>query len=357
MLRKLINKLSLFWLLQIGGWSVFFFIKCLTYYNRRFLSNPKNLAYTFFTFLSGFILTILFRIIYKKIKYQSRSILFLFAFVFFISLITANIIFLIRHMILIPLLWNVPLLAGTSIRVYFNTVFDWILPFISWSVLYFGIKFLQEWNIQKEKTEKANALAQSAQLQLLRYQLNPHFLFNSLNSIRALIEENKYNAKTMITELSEFLRYSLLSKNYSDVSFGKELEAIQHYLAIEKKRYEEKLDVTYEIDPEANDFPVLCFLIHPLVENAVKYGMRTAVLPLKIKIKAEVTNGNLKITVANSGKWVKAVDQHFNKTGTGTGLDNVQKRLKNAFADNFEFRTEEKDGFVTVSLQIGKNKE
>jgi len=243
----------------------------------------------------------------------------------------------------------------TTFFLYFNRILEWIVPLLSWSVLYFGIKFLRDWDLQKEKTDKAYALAQSAQLQMLRYQLNPHFLFNSLNSIRALISENKKNAKIMITELSEFLRYSLLSKNYADVPLHNELEAIHHYLAIEKKRYEDKLDVTFHIDPTAEDYPVLCFLLHPLIENAIKYGMQTSSMPLKISVKAEVVNSKLQVEVSNTGRWLhpSAVSE-ANEPGTGTGLDNVRKRLENEYPDKHTFRVFEKDGRVTIQLEIGK---
>ena len=179
------------------------------------------------------------------------------------------------------MLWGADeFLRETTLILYFKRILEWGVPLISWSVLYFGIKFFLEWDLQKDKAEKAIALAQSAQLQMLRYQLNPHFLFNSLNSVRALIAENKDTAKHMITELSEFLRYSLLSRNYSDVPLQDELDALKHYLAIQKKRYEDKLEVSFHIEPEVKEFPILCFLLHPLVENAVKYGMQTSPLPL-----------------------------------------------------------------------------
>ena len=109
------------------------------------------------------------------------------------------------------------------------------IPF-GWSILYFGIKYGNEWILEKERADKANLLAQSAQLQMLRYQLNPHFLFNSLNSIRALINEDQKASKEMVTELAEFLRYSLTSKDFANVPLREEIEAIQHYLSLEKKK-------------------------------------------------------------------------------------------------------------------------
>ena len=241
----------------------------------------------------------------------------------------------------------------TFIQIYFMNVISGGAVLLGWTFLYFGIKNWIEWKQQEKRMEKANSLAQDAQLQMLRYQLNPHFLFNSMNSIRALIDEDETKAREMITELSEFLRYSLDSKDYSNVPLKKEIEAIQHYFAIQKKRYEDKLEVTYDIEPQAGDYPVLSFLIHPLVENAVKYGMRTSPMPLTIHLKAKIREGVLKVEVCNTGKWVEPAQQEIQiLTSTGTGLDNVRRRLENAFPSRHRFEAFEKEGKVHVQLEI-----
>jgi two-component system, LytTR family, sensor kinase len=218
-------------------------------------------------------------------------------------------------------------------------------------LFYFGIKFWKDWNAEHDRAEKASLLAQSAQLQMLRYQLNPHFLFNSLNSIRAMVEEDKQTTRDMLTELAEFLRYSLVSKNYSDVPLREELNAIRHYFAIEKHRFEEDLELIYDIDPDAEEFPVLSFLIHPLVENAVKHGMRTSPMPLKIKIEAKLNMGNLTVTISNTGKWSPHSDS-MNTNGTGTGLTNIQARLEQAFPGRYRFEIGPKNDGVTAVIEI-----
>ena len=220
-----------------------------------------------------------------------------------------------------------------------------------WSVFYFGIKFWIEWGIQRDQAEKASVLAQQAQLQLLRYQLNPHFLFNALNSIRALMGEDTRNAKEMITELSEFLRYSLLGQDKSFVTLREELDAVKHYLSIEKKRFEEKIQVTYDIDPKVEHYPVPSFLIHPVIENAVKYGMQSSALPLRITINAAALGAKLRIEISNSGALLKGPPENgtvFN--GTGAGLENVKARIENAFPGRNEFEIFEKDGSVHVVI-------
>jgi LytS/YehU family sensor histidine kinase len=220
-------------------------------------------------------------------------------------------------------------------------------------MLYFGIKFWLDWSQEKDRAEKLDLLAQSAQLQMLRYQVNPHFLFNSFSSLRALIRTNQEKAEEMVSKLSEFYRYSLTSKNNSEVPLIEEIEAIEHYFEIEKIRFGNKLDINISIDPLAEEYPIPCFLIHPLTENAIKYGMKTSSLPLKIKIEANVKKNRLIICISNSGKWVKHSD-NVNVYGTNTGLANIKSRLEYSFPNNHKVEFKEEDGFVKVIIEIQK---
>ena len=188
---------------------------------------------------------------------------------------------------------------------------------------------------------------------MLRYQVNPHFLFNSFSSLRALIRTNREKAEEMVSKLSEFYRYSLTSKNNAEVPLIEEIEAIEHYLEIEKIRFGNKLNIDISLDPLAEEYPVPCFLIHPLAENAIKYGMKTSSLPLKIKIDARVKKNKLIICVANSGKWLKNTDNR-DVHGTNTGLANIKSRLEYSFPNNHQLNTREEDGFVKVIIEIQK---
>ncbi len=350
-LTKQKKKIPLFWILNISGWLLLFLI----YLSLRYHGKVDNKVFLslLFTYVTGFFISLLLRYFYKKINYQSRSILFLSFALLIGSIIASNIWLWADILCSLPLHGTQALNVWLSFEYYFNSVYSHLWVLILWSAFYFGIKLWQDWMLQRERTEKANALAQAAQLQMLRYQLNPHFLFNALNSIRALIDEDTKNAKKVITELSEFLRYSLISKNYSDVPLSNELEAISHYFAIEKIRYEDKLDVAFDIDPLAEDYPVLSFLIHPLIENAIKYGMQTSPMPLRIRIKAVVDDGNLKVEVSNTGKWIEpSEDKSGSQNGTGTGLANVRRRLENAFPDRHRFEIFEEEGKVHIKLEI-----
>ncbi|MFZ5517959.1 MAG: sensor histidine kinase [Candidatus Zhuqueibacterota bacterium] len=349
---KISNRL--FWALHISGWTTLFLAYIFIFYSDR-LNNSKVMAGLFITDTIGFVITYLLRLVYKKINYSARSILSLSGVVIVASLIASNLWLWTDIFCSIPLHGAEYLMNRLTVRYYISSIWSHLFVCLLWSALYFSIKLWQEWMVQKERTEQANALAQSAQLQMLRYQLNPHFLFNSLNSIRALVDEDQKSAKRMITELSEFLRYSLTSKNFKDVPLNNEIEAIRHYFAIEKIRYEDKLIVEFEIDPLAEDYPVLSFLIHPLIENAIKYGMQTSPMPLKIQIHATVVDGSrLKIRVCNTGKWIEP-SQHLNTISTGIGLNNIRQRLENAFPEHHAMTITENDGVVCVALEIENN--
>lgn len=227
------------------------------------------------------------------------------------------------------------------------------LPLLCWSFLYFSLSRWRDWQEQARSSERADRLARQAQLQMLRSQLNPHFLFNSLNSIRALIDEDEEKASRMISELTGFLRYSMQGEEFSGVPLKNELAAIEYYFAIQQKRYEEKLVVRFDISPAARDFPVLSFLLHPVVENAIKYGMQTSPMPLRVHIGASVEGDNLKLTVSNSGRWVTPSSSGGESgTGTGTGLLNVRQRLANAYPGFHRMSTFESDGMVHIQLEI-----
>lgn len=354
------GKLSLFWVLQISGWSLYGVIYYLIYYSYK----DMDLANTFgfaVTYMVAFLVTIAMRKIYQKIDYQHRSILNVSGIVILTSITFAVIWIYLDRFVSYPIYGIEKFqqaLDKITMRKNIGQIYWNSFILFTWSTLYFLINFWRQWNEQVARTEKAELLAHSAQLQMLRYQLNPHFLFNSLNSIRALIQEDQTKARDMVTELAELLRYSLVSKNNGDVPFSEEITAIKHYFAIEEKRYEENLQVSFEIDPLAEEYPIPSFLVHPLVENAVKYGMKTSSMPLKINIQAKVKDNELSIFVRNSGTWLSEdAEERSRPAGTGTGLKNVKERLENRFPGNYKLTTSEEDDSVVIKISISRNVE
>jgi hypothetical protein len=224
---------------------------------------------------------------------------------------------------------------------------------LAWSALYFSFSYRRDLEVETERALRATALAAEARLRMLRYQVNPHFLFNALNSIRALVDEDPGRARLMVTQLAEFFRYSLLNTQVSEMPLGDEIQAIRSYLAIQKIRFEERLEVAFDVDADAERVVLPGFLVHPLVENAVKYGTETSARPLRLSLGAKLTDGTLRLEVANTGRLVSDRSRGPGPApGTGTGLDNVKQRLAQAFPDRHRFQLDERDGWVRASLEI-----
>ena len=349
---SLIKRRHLFWFLQTGGWLLYFGVSLISEGVRGNLTTFILVRYATAA-TAGFLATSALRYFYRRLKIREHSIFSLSLITIISSILGANLLIWIANLLRYPYSGIKALTTNPMLLSYLDRVIWWLTPLIGWSALYLGIKFWQEWMVQKEQTEKANALAQAAQLQMLRYRMNPHFLFNALNSIRALISENKSSAKRMITELSEYLRYSLVSRNQESVKVKEEMESVRHYFNIQKIRYENKLEVSFDIDPAVEEFPIVSYLVHPLAENAVKHGMRTSPMPLKIQITAKDQQGSLSIEVRNSGTWIETADKKKD-TVIHTGLDNVRQRLVESYPGRHHFEIFEKERFVHARLVIEK---
>jgi hypothetical protein len=254
--------------------------------------------------------------------------------------------------------------SGPILRLLYPMFMDSVV-FATWGALYFSVKLWADWNGQLLTSEEAQRTAQTSQFQALRYQLNPHFLFNALNAVRALIAEDRAKAKHMITELSEFLRYSLMSRDRPVVPLAREIEAVERYLAIERIRYERKLVVDVNVEPAAADFPVVGFLVHPLVENAVRHGMRTSAMPLRVSVSARVRGERLEVVVLNSGRWVAPSEgvkacgnghahANGNSNGNGSRLDCIRKILESLYPGSHRLEQTEEKGFVRLELDLEK---
>jgi hypothetical protein len=346
-LDKLKDPLSSFWVLQLIGWTLYGVLIYITFLTvvspgGRFALLQVKISRT----VAGFVLTSLMRPIYKHIG-SARSVPFIALLILITSFVFGS---------LWPFgeetgLW---LMSRGRFSIdwtrYPVEVLDYSFTLIGWSALYFGIKYWRQWQSEHERTLQAEALANHAQLDMLRYQLNPHFLFNALNSIRASIDEDSQRAKRMVTEFSEFLRYSLLNDNSALVELRQEIEAIKNYLAIEKIRFEDKLDVTFDFEPAAEECRLPGFLIHPLVENAVKHGMTNNSGPLKICIAARMQDGRLVVEIANTGQ----LDSRPQTNGGGThiGLRNVRERLAKLYPDKSSFSLRQDGAWIRATIEM-----
>ena len=247
-----------------------------------------------------------------------------------------------------------------------------LFVFWSWSALYFVAAYYQlhklehkrlieEISLKREEQLKrlqAESLAKESQLQMLRYQLNPHFLFNTLNAINALVrlQENK-KAQEMIQQLSEFLRYSLDNDTIENVSLEDEIEMLMLYLNIEKTRFEERLILEFEVEPEARKALVPSLILQPIFENSLKYAVATSESGGTIRMTAAVVNNELKLNITDTGSGINAEELEHRR---GIGLSNIQKRLDVAYSSEYTFNASADDsaGFsvqMSVPYQVAVN--
>lgn len=220
---------------------------------------------------------------------------------------------------------------------HFGGVMGSFYILLCWSGLYFGIKYYQQLQTQTEQTLKATAAAHQAQLKMLRYQLNPHFLFNTLNAISTLIlDRNNETANLAVTRLSDFLRYSLDNDPMKRVTLRQELDALDLYLEIEKVRFGDRLRVQREVETTALDALVPSLILQPLIENAIKYAVTPREEGGAIRISAKAVHGALLFTIADDGPGLKNGTQSTGKS-SGVGLKNTRERLKQLYGDDQAF--------------------
>ena len=230
-------------------------------------------------------------------------------------------------------------------------------PGVSLIILFLSSAFylthlIQQSGKQKETAHKAETLAKDVQLKMLRYQINPHFLFNVLNSIYTLIDENTEKAKKLVIDMSEYYRYTL-SKQQQIVSIEREIESILKYLEIQKTRFEEEFQYDISVDEAAKQILIPTFLIHLLVENSVKYGTKTEKQKLIINLSVTLSGNTLIIRVSNTGKLLNPTrNGEKNIDGTGNGIENLQYRLSLYYNDNYSFSLKEENGFVIAAIEI-----
>ena len=216
--------------------------------------------------------------------------------------------------------------------------------FFCWSVVYFLYHYVTSYN----RNLKWEAMANEFELNRLRSQLNPHFLFNALNSVKALVDEDPERAKESIHQLSNILRNSLMMERKKMIDFKEELTIVQDYLRLEKTRFEERLQYSIEAEPETAKVQVPPLMLQTLVENGIKHGIARLKNGGSIQLKAWVTDNFLHCHITNSGQL-----QHTKQQTTGYGLKSTRQRLELLFQQEARFSIANADKeHVRVELQL-----
>ena len=216
--------------------------------------------------------------------------------------------------------------------IYINSVL-----LAAWSALYYAINYFVRAEEQADQMMRLEAQATSAQLTMLRYQLNPHFLFNTLNSISTLVLLKQTDqANAMLSRLSSFLRFTLINEAAAKVPLTQEIETLKLYLDIEKMRFEERLRTYFIIEPAVENALVPSLLLQPLVENAIKYAVTPKEEGADISVTAQLVGQRVRITVSDTGLGLQS-GQQDNSLSTGVGMANTRERLLQAYGEDQRF--------------------
>jgi signal transduction histidine kinase len=221
---------------------------------------------------------------------------------------------------------------------------------VAWSALYYAINYFVRAEEQADQLLRLEAAATSAQLTMLRYQLNPHFLFNTLNSISTLVLlKQTEQANAMLSRLSSFLRFTLINEAAAKVTLAQEVETLKLYLDIEKMRFEERLRIQFDIAPDVSEILIPSLLLQPLVENAIKYAVTPQEDGADIAIDARRVGERVRIIVSDSGPGLQSSIPDP-KLSTGVGMANTRERLLQAYGDDqrFDSYTRSGGGFEVV---------
>lgn len=216
----------------------------------------------------------------------------------------------------------------------------------AWTITYLVIKLLLKVNQNRIERLELNTTLKQAQLNTLKGQINPHFMFNSLNNIRGLMLEDVEKSREMLTKLSEIIRYSLTKNNVNDIPVHEELEVVNNYIDLSKIQFEDRLEYVKQIEEDTFDLRIPPMVIQLLIENAVKHGISNLKNGGRVLLSIYKKDGDLFIIVRNTGKL------NFSKGSTKLGLKNIEQRLKLLYADKASFKLEEISDEVVAEIKI-----
>ncbi|MCP4724212.1 MAG: hypothetical protein GY863_04215 [bacterium] len=356
MYNRIKEKIPLFWLLQISGWGLYFafdffaFIfpaKSSIYY---FVSGFGFFIIFFSAYFVAFLLTIAFRYFYRKIDFQSMSLSYIFIKILISSIVAAQIIIIISELVKHNIIFNSQLTLAHLFRDNMEPLFRWSTPLLGWSMLYFSIKFLTAWRVQKEKTETKVIMVENAQVEMLKYQIDPDFLFGSLENIKELVPVDKESAKTTVNDLSEYLRYILLSSKVDNVPLSNEIEAVKHYLDIECKRYNGRLSYDLKSDQSVEESPVMSMLILQIVRILISGLFEIGLEQLNIIITAGKQEDWLRIEsiiTVPDGNFKKFKIDNFKSK-----FKEIEERLFNRYSEHQKFTISADDDHLRVNLSL-----
>ncbi len=347
------NKERTFWVFQIAGWLGYLLVRM---FQGLTMGNDLNL-YIWIVFpamFSGLVLTSGIRYIYRQFRHKPLTYLLIVAVLVSGS---AGMILSLVDSTIAPMVYEEDPYQG--IQRLGNAMFLGTV-ILAWSAIYFGYHFYEDFQEQQGQVLKANAMAHQAQLKMLRYQLNPHFLFNTLNAISTLVLEKATDeANLMVTKLSSFLRYTLVNQLTQKVTVEQELYALGLYLDIEKVRFEDRLNVKFDIDARVKTAVIPSMILQPLIENAIKYAVAPSIDGGEIKVVAMVRHHKLVLQMLDNGPGIPDLNNIVgSSSGSGVGLANTHERLSQIYKENHEIMLDNRpEGGLSITMILPLERE
>jgi len=328
------DKNRAFWTLQSLGWFGYFILRTLSG-----IANAMGWSYVLHTLLltaTGYSITLLMAAAYRRLIQMKEIVTWVGSILIVIG--AAAAFSAIET-------WSVATFIQPGTRPegirFLGAILLTVSLLIAWSALYYSINFYILLEEQSDRLLRLESQASNAQLAMLRYQLNPHFLFNTLNSISTLVLlKQTERANAMLSRLSSFLRYTLVNETIGMVTLAQEIETLKLYLEIEKMRFEDRLRPHFEIDPACNMALLPSLLLQPLIENAIKYAVTPKEEGADISISVKRQNERVIILVSDTGPGSDSQYTARAAESTGVGLANIRDRLAQAYGDNHRFETQ-----------------
>jgi len=332
------RKISKYWLCQVGGWSTYIIVYTFFYITLRTKEQPNFFEVLFLDAFLGLCITHLMRSFISKMNILKATLDRQITFMF-LTTVGFSVLFAFTSIYLEDLFG----FTSEQFRQYgllnktLRASYGCFLFLLIWNLIYFTYHYVVKSRTEQLDKIRLETLVKELELKTIKSHINPHFIFNALNSIRALVDENPERARQAITELSNILRSSMQAEKVETAPLEKELNIVRDYLALEHIRFEDRLQVEYEIDEDTLCQPVPPMMLQTLVENAIKHGISKRVDGGVIKIISDFVDDNHKLIVQNTGH----LNGNFNPDGFG--LSSTENRLALLYGGKAHFEIKNKD--------------
>jgi two-component system, LytTR family, sensor kinase len=332
--RALPRPLPSFWALHTGGWLAYGVAMSLSrigIFTLSFMVVVKGIL-----MVTGFLLSLGLRYAYRPLIRRGTPLIRLVVIAVVASYLVSMVWTAIDNLLAVPVYtaFNVrPPVFRNLVQVFGGTVYN-AFTMLAWSVLYIGIRYYAALQTERERSLQAEAAAHQAQLEALRYQINPHFLFNALNAVSTLVTERRNDeAARMLSRVSDFLRLTLTTPVRDEVALADEVDYVRQYLEIERVRFGNRLRTEIDVATDAWEAAVPAFVLQPLIENAVRHAIAPREAGGTIVIEAERAGEMLRIAIVDDGPGVREESNGAGNSSGRIGLANTRDRLRALYGE------------------------